>query len=169
MQENQENKIELKDKLENLYSYHKGKIYIFIIVLLIAVTSFALINKIKKKKSIKIGQQYIEAGIYLASDNKNQAKKIYEEIILSKNNFYSILALNKIVEKKLVIDKNKILKYFNILEKSISSKDERELIIFKKALYLIKNSDAKTGEDLMKNLIEQDSSLKNIIQEILIK
>ena len=44
MQENQENKIELKDKLENLYSYHKGKIYIFIIVLLIAVTSFALIN-----------------------------------------------------------------------------------------------------------------------------
>ena len=61
------------------------------------------------------------------------------------------------------------MKYFNILEKSISSKDERELIIFKKALYLIKNSDAKTGEDLMKNLIEQDSSLKNIIQEILIK
>ncbi|MFL2875900.1 MAG: hypothetical protein CBE46_000200 [Candidatus Pelagibacter sp. TMED286] len=169
MQENQENKIELKDKLENLYSYHKGKIYIFIIVLLIAVTSFALINNLNKKKSIKIGQQYIEAGIYLASDNKNQAKKIYEEIILSKNNFYSILALNKIVEKKLVIDKNKILKYFNILEKSISSKDERELIIFKKALYLIKNSDAKTGEDLMKNLIEQDSSLKNIIQEILIK
>ena len=169
MQENKENKIELKDKLENLYSYHKGKIYIFIIVLLIAVTSFALINNLNKKKSIKIGQQYIEAGIYLASDNKNQAKKIYEEIILSKNNFYSILALNKIVEKKLVIDKNKILKYFNILEKSISSKDERELIIFKKALYLIKNSDAKTGEDLMKNLIEQDSSLKNIIQEILIK
>ena len=169
MQDNQENKIEFRDKLENFYSNNKAKIYIFIIALLVAVISLALINGLNKKKSIKISQNYIEAGIYLASDNKNQAKKIYEEIILSKNNFYSILALNKIVEKKLVIDKNKILKYFNILEKSISSKDERELIIFKKALYLIKNSDAKTGEDLMKNLIEQDSSLKNIIQEILIK
>lgn len=169
MQENQENKLEFRDKLENIYSLYKGKIYIFIVVLLIAIISFSFINNLNKKKSIKIGQQYIEAGIYLVSDNKDKAKKIYEEIILSKNNFYSILALNKIVEKNLVNDKNKILEYFDILEKSISSKDERELIIFKKALYLIKNSDAKTGEELMKNLIEQDSSLKSIIQEILKK
>ena len=70
--------------------------------------------------------------LYLASENKDKAKKIYEEIILSKNDFYSILALNKIVEKNLVIEENKVLEYFNILEKSISSKDEKDLIILKK-------------------------------------
>jgi len=169
MQENQENKIEFRDKLENFYSHHKGRIFIFIVALLIVVISFALINNLNKKKNIKIGQQYIEAGIYLASENKDKAKKIYEEIILSKNDFYSILALNKIVEKNLVIEENKVLEYFNILEKSISSKDEKDLIILKKALYLIKNSKAQMGEDLLKNLIAQETSLKSIIQEILKK
>ena len=169
MQENQENKIEFRDKPENFYSYHKGKIFIFIVALLAAVISFALINNLNKKKNAKIGQQYIEAGIYLASENKDKAKKIYEEIILSKNDFYSILALNKIVEKNLVIDENKVIEYFDILEKSISSKDEKDLIILKKALYLIKNSKAQIGEDLLKNLVAQDSSLKSIIQEILKK
>tara|TARA_B100001057_G_scaffold291494_1_gene291507 strand:+ start:2839 stop:3348 length:510 start_codon:yes stop_codon:yes gene_type:complete len=169
MQDNQENKIEFRDKLENFYSNNKGKIYIFIIALLVAVISLALINGLNKKKSIKISQNYIEAGIYLASDNKEKAKKIYEDIILSKDNFYSILALNKILEKNLVIDKNQVIDYFDILEKSVSSINERDLIIFKKALYLIKNSEAKTGEDLMQNLIDQESSLTPIIQEILKK
>lgn len=169
MQDNQENKIEFRDKLENFYSNNKAKIYIFIIALLVAVISLALINGLNKKKSIKISQNYIEAGIYLASDNKEKAKKIYEDIILSKDNFYSILALNKILEKNLVIDKNQVIDYFDILEKSVSSINERDLIIFKKALYLIKNSEAKTGEDLMQNLIDQESSLTPIIQEILKK
>ena len=137
--------------------------------MLVAVISLALINGLNKKKSIKISQNYIEAGIYLASDNKEKAKKIYEDIILSKDNFYSILALNKILEKNLVIDKNQVIDYFDILEKSVSSINERDLIIFKKALYLIKNSEAKTGEDLMQNLIDQESSLTPIIQEILKK
>ena len=169
MQDNQENKIEFRDKLENFYSNNKGKIYIFILALLIAVISLALIDSLNKKKSIKIGQQYIEAGIYLASDNREKAKKIYEEIILSKDNFYSILALNKIVEKNLATDKNKVIEYFDILEKSISSINERDLLIFKKALYLIKNSEAEMGEGLMQKLIDQDSSLTPIIQEILKK
>ena len=42
---------------------------------------------------------------------KNQ-KILFEEIILSKNKFYSILALNTILEKKLEKDKNKIIKIF---------------------------------------------------------
>ena len=169
MEEKIEKKAELKNRIINFYNINKVKIYIFIFIIIITIVSVFFIKNNAQKKNTLISEKYIEAGLLLLSDQKDRSKILYEEIILSKNKIYSILALNKIVEKKLVIDKNKILKYFNILEKSISSKDERELIIFKKALYLIKNSDAKTGEDLMKNLIEQDSSLKNIIQEILIK
>ena len=54
MQDNQENKIEFRDKLENFYSNNKAKIYIFIIALLVAVISLALINGLNKKKSIVV-------------------------------------------------------------------------------------------------------------------
>ena len=167
MQENQENKIELKDKLQNFYSLNKVKIYFLLIALLSVIVFVILFNNYEKKKNIKIGQQFIQSGIHLSSDRKDLAKEIYEQIILSKNNFYSILALNTILEKNLISEKNKILEYFNILENTVSSKEEKDLIILKKALYLIKNSEVKAGENLMKNLINQGSSLKPIIKEFL--
>ena len=38
---------------------------------------------------------------------KETAAKYYEEIILSKNKFYSVLALNAILEKELIKDKKR--------------------------------------------------------------
>ena len=169
MQENPENKKEKKNILEDFYMLHKNKIFIFITILLTTVIAVILLSEFKEKKNIKIGQKYIQAGIYLSSNQKEGAKKIYEEIILSNNKFYSILALNTIIEKNLVSDKNKIIEYFDIVEKSNAAKKTNDLIIFKKALYLIKNSDEEKGTDLLKNLIDQNSSLKPIINEVLEK
>ena len=169
MQENPENKKEKKNILEDFYMLHKNKIFIFITILLTTVIAVILLSEFKEKKNIKIGQKYIQAGIYLSSNQKEDAKNIYEEIILSNNKFYSILALNTIIEKNLVLDKNKIIEYFNIVEKSNTSKKTNDLIIFKKALYLIKNSDEEKGTDLLKSLIDQNSSLKPIINEVLEK
>ena len=169
MQENPENKKEKKNILEDFYMLHKNKIFIFITILLTTVIAVILLSEFKEKKNIKIGQKYIQAGIYLSSNQKEDAKKIYEEIILSNNKFYSILALNTIIEKNLVSDKNKIIEYFDIVEKSNAAKKTNDLIIFKKALYLIKNSDEEKGTDLLKNLIDQNSSLKPIINEVLEK
>ena len=95
-------------------------------------------------------------------------KKIYQEIVLSKNKFYSILALNRIIEKKLITDKETILEYFKILEQSASSKNQKDLIILKKALYLIKNSDVQIGENLLKELINKESHLKKLAEELLL-
>ena len=94
-------------------------------------------------------------------------KKIYEEIILSKNNFYSILALNSIIENDLISNKNKILEYFNLLEKNVPSKDQEDLLSFKKALFLIKEMDVKEGNKLLKRLIEDNSNLQNIAKELI--
>ena len=44
-----------------------------------------------------------------------------------------------------------------------------DLITFKKALYLIKTSDEKNGNDLLKKLIDKNSKLKSISQAIIIK
>ena len=87
--------------------------------------------------------------------------------MLAKNNFYSILALNTIIEKNLISNKGEILKYFEILEKSNVTKEQKNLIKFKKALYLIKESDTKNGNNLLKDLIDDNSSLKSIAEEII--
>ena len=83
-------------------------------------------------------------------------KKLY----ISKNKFYSILALNTIIEKNLSINKNEILNYFDILEnRQIIQKNKQDIINFKKALFLIKNSEKMKGKKLLNNLIKNDSNL----------
>ena len=133
---------------------------------MIALSSIYLKNKSDKQNTL-ISEKFIQAGIHLAANDKEKAKIIYEEIIFSKNKFYSILSLNTILEKKLVLDREKILNYFKLIENVVSNDESRELINLKKALYLIKESDNKNGDNLLQNLIESNSTFKSIAIEIL--
>jgi len=90
MEQNVDNKIEFKSKLDNFYNTNKIKIYAFFCILIILVISTIYIKINNEKKNALIAQKYIEAGLYLSSDQKEKSKNIYEEIILSKNKFYSI-------------------------------------------------------------------------------
>jgi hypothetical protein len=169
MEQNKTNKIELKDRLISFYNTNKIKIYTFIIFLIIMLISIAFIKISNENKNILIGNKYIKAGLYLTSGKKDQSKNLYEEIILSKNKFYSILALNKLLEKNLISDKDRILNYFKIIEKINISQEQRDLIVFKKALYLIKISNNKEGNQLLENLIKNKSKLNSLAKEILNK
>lgn len=167
MDENIEHKLDQKERLINFYNNNKNKIFIIIGIFIILLSLFSYLNYNNEKKNIVISEKYIQAGLFLASDDETNATLIYEEIIESKNDFYSILALNTIIEKNLILDKNKILNYFDLLENSISSKENADLIRFKKALFLIKKSDRKKGKQILEELINKDSSLKIISQEII--
>ena len=116
-----------------------------------------------------MSEKFVKAGLYLSSNNREKSKDLYEEIILSKNKFYSILALNTILEKDLVTDKNKIFQYFKIVEELNKPQEQTDLVIFKKALYLIKISNIKEGNELLKKLIDENSKLKLLAEEILAK
>ena len=134
------NKIEFKDKIITLLKENKRKIIIFLLIIFSIIFSFVFFKINKEKKKFIFFEKYTQAGIYLSSDNKQKAKELLEEIILSKNSFYSILSLNIILEKELESDQDKILSYFKLIEKNISNKNQKELLILKKALYLIKIS-----------------------------
>ena len=167
MDKTEESKIEIKDKIINFFNNNKAKIYIFIFILVTSLVLFSFLKFNNEKKNIIAAEKYIEAGIYLETNKKkDDATKIYEEIILSGNKFYSILALNTVIEKNLILDKNKILEYFEILEESISKKNQKDLILLKKGIYLIKNSDIQRGNNILKKLIEENSSLKVLAQEL---
>jgi len=169
MDQNLERTQELKNKIVNFYHLNKVKVLLFILILIIGVISTVFLKINNERKNVLISDKYIQAGLYLSSSNDKKAKILFEEIVLSKNKFYSILAFNTILEKNLISDKKQILEYFSVLERSITTLDNKDLIAFKKALYSIKFFDNKTGEDLFRDLINKDSILKPLAQEILKK
>jgi hypothetical protein len=169
MEQKLDNKIEIKDRLTSFYKINKLKIYLLTTFLLMIIIALFFFQINVKKKNIYIAEKYVEAGLYLATNDIENSKKIYEEIILSKNKFYSILALNTILEKDLESNRDVVLKYFESLEKLNKSKEQTDLIIFKKALYLIKISNLEEGNKLFKKLIDENSKYKNLAEEIISK
>jgi hypothetical protein len=164
-----ENKSDIMSKTVNFYNQNKIKIYTLAFTLILILISSMFIKYNENKKNILVAEKYVKAGLHLASNKPDKAVKLYKEIIHSENKFYSILALNTIIEKNLVSDINIILEYFNILENTITKDNQEDLIIFKKALYLIKHSDNQKGKNLLEKLINKNSILKPISQELLRK
>ena len=167
MSQDIENKLEFKDKLILFYRKNKLKIISLIILFFVVSSVSILINENQKKKNILQAENYIKAGIYLSNGKEKQALEIFEEIIKSKNKFYSILALNSILEKNLVEEKEKILNYFETLETINFSEDTIDVIYFKKALFYLKNSNSQQGNNLLQKLIDKNSNQKSLAQEII--
>ena len=139
---------------------NKLKIFSVLISIILIILVVIFIQFKKQKNSNLISEKYIHAGLLLSSGDTEKSKNLLEEIILSKHNFYSILALNTILEKKLEKNKSKVMLHFKIVENLNNSKDQKDLITFKKALYLIESSEKKEGEQLLNNLILSDSKIK---------
>ena len=69
----------------------------------------------------------------------------------------------------MISDKNQILNYFEILIKNRQSKENKDIINFKKALFLIKNSEVKKGNELLNEMIKNNSNLKSLAEEVISK
>ena len=156
-----------KDRVIIFLEKYKYKIITLIIIffLIVLVTSFLIYKK--NLNNELLGEKYIQAGIYLTSEENEKSYEIYKDLIFKKHKFYSILALNTIVEKNLETDAEKILKYFEEVEKISIDKNQRELILFKKALYLLKNFNDNRGMDILKKIVESDSSFKFLAEDII--
>ena len=169
MNESLENKIDLKDKTISYLKENRRKIILIFILLLLSISSIIFFNIYKQNKNELISEKFVQAKLLLQNDDKSEANKILEEIILSKNKFYSILALNTILEKNLLEDKIKIIEYFEFLEKMNIEEEQKDLIFFKKALFLIKYSEKEKGYEILKNISNSESSIKFLAKEILDK
>ena len=166
MSENLDIKNENKNKFFLFLKDNLKKIIILIILTIIIFSLFIFLKISGENKDKLISEKYIQAGIYLSKNKKIESKKLFEEIIYDKNKFYSVLALNTILEKKLENNKDKIMEYFEIIEKLNYSNEKKDLINLKKALYLINNSEEDEGKKLLNRIIDSNSKLKNIAEEI---
>tara|TARA_B100000683_G_scaffold275996_1_gene328497 strand:- start:251 stop:757 length:507 start_codon:yes stop_codon:yes gene_type:complete len=150
-----------------LLNKHKTKIILFISIIILGIFLIIFLNILNEKKNSEISEKFLKAGILLSSNEKDESKKILEKIVLSKNKFYSKLALNILIEKNLIKEEKKVLNLFEIVEKVEKSKDQKDLIIFKKALFLIKNNNKSEGEKILNYLISSNSSIKSLAQDII--
>ena len=169
MEQNTNNQQELKSRLIFFFGKNKYTI-VFTLLILISIPVVLIFFQIMNvKKNELLSQKFIQAGLYLSSNNLEESRKIYEEIILDKNKFYSLLALNTIIEKNLEKNNQKIFEYFEIIENLGYSDEEKDLFILKKALFFLKMNDKAKSNELLQKLINKKSKYKNLAEDILIE
>ena len=77
------------------------------------------------------------------------------------------MSLNRIIENNLEKNEEKILNYFRIVESLSHSKDQDDLLILKKGLFLIKSSKITEGKKLLKKIVESNSNYKSLAVDLL--
>jgi len=159
-------KSDLIQKIGNIVKKQKKLMLSILLIIIVVLSAIIFLNYYQNNQNEKISEKYIKAGIYLSSKNKEKSKLIYKEIILSKNKFYSILALNNIIENDLEENSDEILKLFEIVENIDVTAEQKNLVKFKKALYFKKISRDTEGNKLLKEIIADDSIWKEIAIEI---
>ena len=167
MDQNTDKKVEFIDKLKLFLIAQKTKIILFLSILVLFLIIFSIMKINQERQNILMSEKFIKANVYLSSGNKEKSKEIYEEIIKSENKFYSILALNTILEKKLENNEEKIINYFEIIQDLSIPHEQKDLLILKKALYLLQISKTEEGKNLLKKLSSSNSYLKQISDQIL--
>ena len=161
-----ETKINSSEKIENFVQKNKNILLIIFTLIIFALVGISYFNYYQKSKNEKVSEKFVQAGIYLSLNKQEESKKIYKEIVTSKNKFYSLLALNSIIDNDLEQNNEEVLELFNIVENTRIEKEQKNLVKLKKALYLIKISRDNEGEKLLNEIISDDSIWKETASEI---
>ena len=167
MEQNTDSKIDFKSRVISFYKENKIKTQLFFLAILISLISITLLQAYHEKKNNQVSELFINAGIFYTQDEKDRSKKIYEEILKSNNSFYSTLALNNIIEKDLEKNDDKILEYFDIIDKLQKNKEQKDILKFKKALFLLKKFKNEEAKIILNELVKSDSKIKNLADDIL--
>ena len=161
-----ETKINSAEKIENFVQKNKNILLTIFTLIIFALIGISYFNYYQKSKNEKVSEKFVQAGIYLSLNQNEKSKKIYKEIIKSKNKFYSLLALNNIIDNDLEKNNEEILELFTIVENSKIEKEQKNLVKLKKALYLIKISKDNEGDKLLNEIISDNSIWKETASEI---
>ena len=161
-----EKEINSLEKIENFIQKNKNILLIILTLIIFFLIGISYFNYYQKHKNDKVSEKFVQAGIYLSLNQQEKSKKIYKEIITSKNKFYSLLALNNIIDNDLEQNNEEILKLFNVVENIKIEKEQKNLVKLKKALYLINISKDNEGKKLLNEIISDNSIWKETASEI---
>jgi len=150
-----------KSKPRRFYESYKVLIFssIFILAILLGALGFYLENKEKKK--LLLSENYVQAKIYLANGNKNQAAEILKEVIFANDTTYSTLSFFLILNENLIKDyKEQSVLFDHLLENNDFEKEIKNLLIYKKALFNSNFIDESEFLDDIKPLLNNETFWK---------
>ncbi len=151
-----------KFDFKNFFYRNKFKIISLICLIFISIITFIITTEYKDRKNIEISEKYNKAKILIDNKNSKEGLKILEEIIFKKNVFYSPSALNLIIDKNLISDKNKILSYYDqIISNTKLDPDIKDLFIFKKIIFIGDDINENELISALKPILNSDSLWKN--------
>ena len=102
-----------KSRLRKFYDSNKILIFTSILLLIISIGSITFYLESKNKKNILLSEDYIQARVYLESNNKAKATTILREIIFANNSTYSVLSFFLILNQNLITDYKELTILFN--------------------------------------------------------
>ncbi len=131
--------------IKNFFKKNYKKIlFLFSFLICILIFYFGFLELQDRKKN-KLAEKFNNIIFDKSFTNENDIKSQMIEIVNAKDSTYSILALYYLIDNKLLDNQNEINKLFDSII-SISKKEDKKLIIFKKALY---NSDKLTDNEIL--------------------
>ena len=139
-----------KEKFKNFILNNKKILIGLCSITILATISIFIFLELKTKNQLKIASKFNEiTQLY----EKNNSKKISEDlinIINERDKTYSPLALNFLIDNKIINNRDQINSLFDLIINEIKLENEiKNLIIYKKALY---NSDSSSENNLLKIL-----------------
>ena len=153
------------NNIENFLKKNKKILISFLIFVVFIIVGIFFFNHYQISETKKISESYIKGGVYLSQNKMEKAKNTYKDIILKKDKFYSLLALNNIIENKLIKDNDEIIKLFEIVENVRKEKSQKDLVRLKKALFLLEISKNKEAKLIFDDLISSNSIWKEIAMQ----
>ena len=145
--------------IKNFLKKNYKKIIFFFSSLIIILIFFFGFQEVQDRKKNRLAEKFNNIIFDKSLTNENYIKSQMIEIVNAKDSTYSILALYFLIENKLLDNQIEINKLFDLII-SISKKEDKKLIIFKKALF---NSDKLTDNEILSILqpiINSDSIWK---------
>ena len=138
------------EKIKNFFINNKKFLILILSVFLILLISYFGFAEYKEKKKIIISDRYNLLITKYSKNNIDITKEGLIEIINDNDSTYSPLSLYFIIDNQLISDNSKINELFDIIiEGTPLTKEIRNLIILKKALY---NSDYSEENELLEIL-----------------
>jgi predicted negative regulator of RcsB-dependent stress response len=137
---------------------------------IIFVIIFVFFDEYKKRQNIHISEKYNKAKILIEKNEPQEALILLEEIISRNNIFYSPSALNLIIDKDLIKNRNKIIEYFDkVISDSGLDSETKNLFIFKKIIYLGDNISENELLKSLKPIIQSNSLWKDTVSDYIKK
>ena len=150
-----------KSKIKKFYESNKILIFSSILILIISFVSLSFYLESKESKKILLSENYVQAKFYLENGNKSEALNTLKKVIFANDSTYSTLSFFLILNQNLISDYKEIsILYDHLLENNKFEKELRNLLIYKKALFISNSIIESELLETIKPLLNTDTLWK---------